>query len=150
MGFAVLYLGTLVMPDNFSVHKICLAASFHFAWAPVIIFVLMFPAVLAGQDSRLAAQLTAPANVSDRDLHAFAKVYVRYHQIRDSYARQIAQTQDSKEKARLEKEGNAEVKSLLDSQGLTVAAYNEILATLNSNTALRQKALQLVEQERRS
>lgn len=115
--------------------------------AGIVFLMLSTPAGLSGQQT--AQKVAASASVSDRELQAFAKVYTRYHQLRESYGSRMAQTADVNEKARLESQGNAEVKALLETQGLTVAKYNQILATLNSDPALRQKALQLVQQERK-
>ena len=116
--------------------------------ASVVVF-LVFAASSGLSGQEVAQKVAASANVSDRELHAFAKVYTRYHQLRESYGSRMAQTADVNEKARLVSQGNAEVKALLETQGLTVAKYNQILATLNSDPALRQKALQMVQQERK-
>lgn len=103
------------------------------------------PATLAQMRQPAAA---AAAAVSDHELRAFAKVYTRYQQLRENYETQINRTQDAKHKQNLQDEGNAKLKAILQEQGLTADSYNRIFAAVNGDERLRQKALDLVAQER--
>lgn len=89
------------------------------------------------------------ATVSDKDLSAFAKAYVEYHNIRQAYEPSLEKVQDPKEKEKIAAEANSKVKKAIEKNGLTADKYNRIFTALNSNEALRKKALKLIDQERK-
>ena len=89
------------------------------------------------------------ANVTDKDLKAFAKAYVEYHKIRQNYEPRLDRTKDEKEKQKLQREGDDKVKQALERQGLTPQSYNRLFVTINNNQQLRQKALTLITEERK-
>ena len=89
------------------------------------------------------------SGLSDKELKAFAKAYVDYQKIRQSYAPALEQAKDPARKKQIEQEANAKIKRSLDAQGLSVARYNQIFAQVNSNPPLRKKVLEQVEEERR-
>jgi Domain of unknown function (DUF4168) len=93
--------------------------------------------------------VTKASNVSDRDLKAFAKAYVEYHQIKRSYEPKLKTIKDEKIKRQIEKEGNDKVLHALEKEGLTPQQYNQLFAVVNRDARLRQKALSLIEAERR-
>jgi len=103
----------------------------------------------------VATAVEAPAKpsdasgLSDKELKAFAKVYVDYQKIRRTYAPALEQAKDPARKKQIEQEANAKIKRSLDAQGLSVARYNQIFAQVNSNPPLRKRVLQQVEEERR-
>jgi hypothetical protein len=90
-----------------------------------------------------------PTNVSDKDLRAFVKAYVEYQKIRQNYEPKMNNTRDEKEKQRIQREGDDKVKQALEKQGLTPQAYNRLFAAVNGNPQLRQKALALINDERK-
>jgi Domain of unknown function (DUF4168) len=93
----------------------------------------------------------APASkVSDRELKAFAKAYVEYHQIKRSYEPKVKTMKDEKTKQQVKKEGNNKVLHALEKQGLTPQKYNQLFAAVNKDPQLREKALDLIEAERRN
>ena len=49
----------------------------------------------------------------------------------------------------LRQEGDLKVKEVLAKQGLTPQAYNRLFGAVNGDAQLRQKALKLIEAERR-
>lgn len=89
------------------------------------------------------------ANVTDKDLRAFAKAYVEYHNIRQNYEPRLNGTKDEKEKEKLQREGDNKVKQVLEKQGLTPQSYNRLFVAVNNNQQLRQKALTLISEERK-
>jgi hypothetical protein len=103
----------------------------------------------------VATAVEAPAKpsdasgLSDKELKAFAKVYVDYQKIRRTYAPALEQAKDPARKKQIEQEANARIKSSLDAQGLSVTRYNQIFAEVNSNPPLRKKVLRQVEEERK-
>jgi hypothetical protein len=92
---------------------------------------------------------TAPTDVSDKELRAFAKAYVEYHKIRQNYEPKLNNTRDEKEKLKIQREGDDKVKQVLEKQGLTPQTYNRLFMAVNGNPQLRQKALALIDDERK-
>jgi hypothetical protein len=88
--------------------------------------------------------------VSDKELNAFVKAYVDYQKIRASYSPALEKTNDTGRKKQIEQEANEKVKRSLDSNGLSAQRYNQIFATVNADSQLRQKVLKQVEQQRRN
>ncbi|MGH7768382.1 MAG: DUF4168 domain-containing protein [Candidatus Binatia bacterium] len=101
------------------------------------------------QDSPKPSQ-QASTNLSDKDLRSFAKAYVEYHKLRQSYEKQISSVQDAKQKEQLQREGDAKVSKALEKQGLTPQSYNRLYTTVNNNEQLRRKALKMIEEERKN
>ncbi len=89
------------------------------------------------------------AKISDRDLRAFAKAYVEYHKIRERYESSLSTAKEPAEKERIQREGNAKVKEVIEKEGLSVEGYNMIFTTINANEEMRNKALKLVDEERK-
>jgi hypothetical protein len=119
-----------------------------FGGLAVLIGLWSLPA--AAQDSSRTATARTQTNVSDKDLRSFAKAYVDYHKIRQSYEKQLNQTQDAKEKERLQREGDSKVSKALEKQGLTPQSYNRLYTAVNNNEQLRKKALKMIDEERKN
>jgi hypothetical protein len=102
------------------------------------------------QSSKASPSQQASTNVSDKDLRSFAKAYVEYHKLRQSYEKQIGSVQDAKEKEKLQREGDSKVSKALEKQGLTPQSYNRLYTAVNGNEQLRKKALKLIEEERKN
>jgi hypothetical protein len=109
--------------------------------------------ILAGERTTTAVEAPAKRSdgraLSDKELTAFVKAYVDYQRIRQTYVPALDQAKDPARKKQIEQEANAKIKRSLDSQGLSVARYNQIFAEVNNNPPLRKKVLQQVEEERR-
>jgi hypothetical protein len=103
---------------------------------------------MAQEPSKPSRQVSA--EVSDKDLRNFAKAYVEFHKLRQSYEKRIGSVQDAKEKERLQREGDAKVSKALEKQGLTPQSYNRLYTTVNNNEQLRKKALKMIEEERKN
>lgn len=110
---------------------------------------LSVPAGLQAQSPSAPAPTVAPTKVSDQELQAFARVYVAYQRIRSSYEARISKVPDAKVKESLRQEGDLKVKEVLAKQGLTPQAYNRLFGAVKGDAQLRQKALKLIEAERR-
>jgi len=109
---------------------------------------LSFPALAHAQDLPKQTQSTEPTKLSDRELRVFAKAYVAYQVLRQTYEPRLGQIQDPKEKQKIQQEGDAKVKEALAQHGLTPQSYNRLFAAVNGNEQLRQKALKLINEER--
>lgn len=88
-------------------------------------------------------------NVTDKELAAFVKVYVQVQKIRSQYEPVLKNTQDPKERQKIQQEGDSKVRAALEKQGFAVEKYNKIFAAVNGDEELRKKTLQLIEQERK-
>jgi DNA-binding TFAR19-related protein (PDSD5 family) len=97
----------------------------------------------------LSFSLPAVPAWSDKDLRAFVKAYVEYQKIRQNYEPKMNNTRDEKEKQKIQREGDDKVKQALEKQGLTPQAYNRLFVAVNGNPQLRQKALALINDERK-
>lgn len=94
--------------------------------------------------------VVAQKNVSDKELQNFAKAYVAYHKIRQSYESRLSTVQDPKEREKIQREGDAKVSQALQKQGLTPDSYNRVFAAVNNNEQLRKRALKLIDEERKN
>ena len=91
---------------------------------------------------------TTASKITDKELKAFAKAYVEYHQIKRNYEPKLKTVKDEKAKQQVEREGNDKVLHALEKQGLTPQKYNQLFAAVNKDPQLREKALDLIEAER--
>lgn len=87
--------------------------------------------------------------VSDEDLGAFARAYVEFHKIRERYEASLKDARDPAERKRILQEARLKAKEAIEKQGLSLASYNRIFAVVNGDEELRQKALKLIDEERR-
>jgi uncharacterized protein DUF4168 len=116
--------------------------------ALISVMFLGFPALAHAQDLPKQTQSAEPSKLSDKDLRVFAKAYVAYQKLRQTYEPRLGKIQDPKEKQKLQQEGDAKVKEALEQHGLTPQSYNRLFAAVNGNEQLRQRALKLINEER--
>lgn len=109
---------------------------------------LNLPPFIHAQALQKQTQSVEPTRLSDQELAAFAKAYVAYHKLRQTYDARIEKAQDSKEKEKVQREGDLSVKEVLEKQGLTPESYNGLFAAVNQNEQLRQKTLKMINEER--
>lgn len=88
------------------------------------------------------------SQVDDRDLRAFAKVYVTYQTLQKQYEPILKSEKDAKKKEAIQKKANAKLKAVLQQQGLTADQYNQIFVTVNSDEKLRKRVLSMINEER--
>ena len=105
---------------------------------------LMIPFSLIAQEKTATQK-----NLSDTELRSFAKAYVEYHKIRGDYESRINRSQDTKERQKLQQEGDAKVTQALQKQGFTIDSYTKTFAAVNNNEPLRKKTLKYIEEERK-
>jgi hypothetical protein len=109
---------------------------------------LSFSPITHAQGLPKQTQSAEPTKLSDKDLRVFAKAYVAYQKLRQTYEPRLGNIQDPKEKQKLQQEGDAKVKAALEQHGLTPQSYNRLFAAVNGNEQLRQKALKMINEER--
>src|SRR5215467_3625820 len=87
--------------------------------------------------------------IEPAQLQSFARVYVEFEKIRDTYEPLLSKAQGEQEAQVIQKEAGAKVDAALAKEGLSRETYSQILNTLNADNELRAKAMQLIDEERK-
>jgi Domain of unknown function (DUF4168) len=82
-------------------------------------------------------------------LKSFARVYVEFEKIRDTYEPRLNKAQGDQEAQVIQKEAGAKVDEALAKEGLNRETYSQILNTLNGDSELRAQAMQMIDEERK-
>ena len=82
-------------------------------------------------------------------LQSFARVYVEFEKIRDTYEPRLSKAQGDQEAQVIQKEAGAKIDEALAKEGLSREIYSQIINTLNTDSELRAKAMQLIDEERK-
>ena len=82
-------------------------------------------------------------------LKSFARVYIEFEKIRDTYEPRLNKAQGDQEAQVIQKEAGAKIDEALAKEGLSRETYSQILNTLNADSELRAKAMQLIDEERK-
>jgi Domain of unknown function (DUF4168) len=82
-------------------------------------------------------------------LRAFARVYVEFERIRDTYQPRLNNAQGNEEGAAIQKEAGVKIDEVLAKEGLTRESYSQIVNTLNTDSELRARVMQLIDEERK-
>jgi len=126
-----------------SVSKICLVmmASAGLAW--------LSTAAIRAQEKSKDQRPSQPTSVGDKELRSFAKSYIEFHKIRMEYEPALNKANDPQERSKLEQDAVAKFGKAVEKQGLTLESYFRIFQTVNANENIREKALKLIEEERK-
>jgi len=89
------------------------------------------------------------SKIDPTQLKSFARVYVEFEKIRDTYEPRLSKAQGEQEAQVIQKEAGAKVDEALAKEGLNRETYSQILNTLNADSELRAKAMQLIDEERK-
>ncbi|HYA29378.1 MAG TPA: DUF4168 domain-containing protein [Acidobacteriota bacterium] len=116
--------------------------------AMAVLWVASARPLTIAQESSHRESASGLARVNDKDLRAFVHAYVEYHRIRQTYEAELAKVHDPKERAKIQGEGDAKVRQILERQNLTPESYNRLFSAVNGNEQLRRKTLKLIEEER--
>jgi len=106
-------------------------------------------AAIQAQEKSKDQRPRQPAEVGDKELRSFAKSYIEFHKIRMEYESAINKASDPQEKSKLEQDAVAKFGKAVEKQGLTLESYFRIFQTVNANETVREKALKLIEEERK-
>ncbi len=88
------------------------------------------------------------SKIDTTQLRAFARVYVEFEKIRDAYQPRLNNAQ-GEEGVAIQKEAGVKIDEALAKEGLTRENYSQIINTLNTDSELRAKAMQLIDEERK-
>lgn len=89
------------------------------------------------------------SKIDPTQLKSFARVYVEFEKIRDTYEPRLNKAQGDQEAQVIQKEAGAKVDEALAKEGLSRETYSQIINTLNTDNELRAKAMQLIDEERK-
>jgi hypothetical protein len=89
------------------------------------------------------------SKIDPTQLKSFARVYVEFEKIRDTYEPRLNKAQGDQETQVLQKEAGAKIDEALAKEGLSRETYSQIINTLNTDSELRAKAMQLIDEERK-
>jgi hypothetical protein len=89
------------------------------------------------------------AKIDPTQLKSFARVYVEFEKIRDTYEPRLNKAQGDQETEAIQKEAGAKIDEALAKEGLSRETYSQIINTLNTDSELRAKAMQLIDEERK-
>ena len=89
------------------------------------------------------------SKIDPTQLKSFARVYVEFEKIRDTYEPRLNQAQGDQEAQVIKKEAGAKIDEALAKEGLSRETYSQIVNTLNIDSELRAKAMQLIDEERK-
>jgi hypothetical protein len=89
------------------------------------------------------------SKIDPTQLKSFARVYVEFEKIRHTYEPRLNKAQGDQEAQVIQKEAGAKIDEALAREGLSRETYSQIINTLNSDSELRAKAMQLIDEERK-
>ena len=89
------------------------------------------------------------SKIDPTQLKSFARVYVEFEKIRDAYEPRLNKAQGDQETEAIQKEAKVKIDEALAKEGLSRETYSQIINTLNTDSELRAKAMQLIDEERK-
>jgi Domain of unknown function (DUF4168) len=89
------------------------------------------------------------SKIDPTQLKSFARVYVEFEKIRDTYEPRLNKAQGDQETEAIQKEAKVKIDEALAKEGLSRETYSQIVNTLNTDSELRAKAMQLIDEERK-
>ena len=116
-----------------------------------IIIMILAVLIMSPITKRVFSQETPSqvSNIHPDKLKSFARVYVQFEKIRDTYLPRIKSAQNARETDDIEKEARARIAEVLKKEGLTPESYSHIVKEINADVELRAKAMQLIDEERK-
>jgi len=88
------------------------------------------------------------SKIDPTQLKSFARVYVEFEKIRDTYEPRLSKAQGEEAQV-IQREAGAKVDEALAKEGMSRETYSQIINTLNADNELRAKAMQLIDEERK-
>jgi GTP1/Obg family GTP-binding protein len=115
------------------------------------IFFSVLASLMMVETPDFAQEITAESLELDGSrLQSFAKVYVEFEKIRDIYLPRLKKAQTAQEINDIEKQARVRIDQALKKEGLTPESYSQIINKLNTDTELRAKAMQLIDEQRKN
>src|SRR5690606_36704732 len=106
--------------------------------------------LLAAPPAAVMAQQAAPAApapaVTDADIEHFANAVLAVDEIRQTYEKALATTDDQGEKTSLQQEAQEKMVDAIEDEGLTVERYQVVAQAVQSDPAMWEKVQQHLRQ----
>ena len=105
--------------------------------------------VLAAEDGTAAEGETqmGQEEVTRADLEKFAAAYGEIQSVRAEYGRKLQQTDDQSKREELKKEGQQEMISAIEDEGLELSEYQQIGRQLNNDKELRSRLQEVMKEQ---
>ena len=118
---------------------------------PIVLIILIGGLSVSPFVKTIFAQETPKqqSKIDPTQLKSFARVYVEFEKIRDTYEPRLNKAQGDQETEAIQKEAGAKINEALAKEGLSRETYSQIINTLNTDSELRAKAMQLIDEERK-
>src|SRR6266403_5732749 len=121
--------------------KKLLALSLLFGSALIVFYFAPTPPSRGQNEARRQTADVVPKGVSDGELQAFAKAYIKFHEIRAEYEPKWTVAKTTREKGKVDEEAVAKFGVALEKEGLTAQRYDALYQIVTADLGLREKAL---------
>lgn len=114
--------------------------------AVFVVAFLVFPFAKQAKPQELPKQ---QPNINETALRSFARVYVEVEKIRQAYVPRLKEAKNAEEGKQIEAEAMSKMEGALTKEGLTAQSYSQIFETARADQGLREKLIELINEERR-
>lgn len=90
--------------------------------------------------------IQAQQTFSDEELHSFASAVVSVQDISQDWQNRMASAESEQELAEMQEAANQDMVQAVEAEGISVEQYNEIHAAAQTDEALYQQLVELIEQ----
>jgi hypothetical protein len=116
----------------------------HIAALAIITAALLVSSSAAAQSDQPPAPSARATQISDDELHTFAKIYTDLQESKSKHEAMLASAQTEEEAGKIRAHFDEETTSTLSRQGWTVDKFNSLVTTINSDPELAERASALI------
>src|SRR3954454_22785952 len=117
----------------------------HLAALVMITAALFVGSSAAAQSSdQPPAPSARPTQISDDELHTFAKIYTDLQESKSKHEAMLASAQTEEEAGKIRAHFDEETTATLSKQGWTADKFNSLVSTINSDPELAERASALI------
>lgn len=88
-----------------------------------------------------------PAEVSEAKLEKFAEIYVAVESTRNEISNELQEVEDPQEAQKIQQRMRDEIIATIEDHGWTLNEYNMTAQAISSDQAMKEKALQLINEQ---
>lgn len=103
-------------------------------------------APVAASATGMLTLIQAQQTFSDEELHSFASAVVSVQDISQDWQNRMASAESEQELAEMQDAANQDMVQAVEAEGISVEQYNEIHAAAQTDEALYQQLVELIEQ----
>lgn len=112
------------------------------------IFVAGFYILPFAKEIRAQESPKQQMNISEDQLRAFAKVYVKIDKIRQTYEPRLKEAKDAEEGKQIQNEAKSKMEEVVTNGGLTEESYEQIFEIARADEGLRKKLINMINEEK--